>query len=469
MPLSDDYTRLPLSTILIPREDRQRRQVNTKGLIESIRVRGVIQPIIVDRADSATGLHRLVAGERRYTASLELGLATIPVRFAEDLTPIESSIFELEENIKRSDLPWQDLVRATEAIHLLYRGGTPGWTQEDTTEALGLSRGTVSIYLKVASEMTANPKLATASTVREAYNQIQRRDSRYQAEAMEAIFSVPGAPTPVMVEPERQTLAGSPAETPTGSPTDSPRPATIINPASSILQESFLFWAPKYSGKPFNFIHCDFPYGINVFEGPQAGAGRHTSYSDSADIHFRLLETLLTNLDRVASMSCHIMYWYSNQHYDLIRGMIRDLAPTLSVHVHPLVWLKSDGSGIAADPRRFPRHVYETCLLLSRGGRQIVRIVNDAYSAPSDREHHVHAKPEPMLRHFFTMLVDENTTLLDPTCGGASSLRAAESLGAKYVLGMDIDETTVGNARQALRHSRVLRAAARHPTVGTAA
>jgi tRNA G10 N-methylase Trm11 len=70
-----------------------------------------------------------------------------------------------------------------------------------------------------------------------------------------------------------------------------------------------------------------------------------------------------------------------------------------------------------------------------------------------------------MLRHFMTMLVDENTTMLDPTCGGASSLRAAESLGAAYVLGMDIDETTVGAARQALRHSRVLRAAARHPGV----
>jgi hypothetical protein len=234
---------------------------------------------------------------------------------------------------------------------------------------------------------------------------------------------------------------------------------------SSILQESFLFWAPKYTGKPFNFIHCDFPYGINVFEGPQAGASRHTSYGDSSDIHHRLLETLLVNLDRVASMSCHIMYWYSNQHYDLIRRMLQELAPSLSVHVHPLIWMKSDGSGIASDPRRFPRHIYETCLLLSRGNRQIVRIVADAYAAPTDKTHHVHTKPEPMLRHFMTMLVDENTTMLDPTCGGASSLRAAESLGASYVLGMDIDETTVGAARQALRHSRVLRAAARHPGV----
>jgi hypothetical protein len=222
-----------------------------------------------------------------------------------------------------------------------------------------------------------------------------------------------------------------------------------------------LFWASKYTGKPFNFIHCDFPYGISVFNGPQAAGMRHSQYIDDKEIHFKLLETLLTNLDRLASMSCHIMYWYSNQHYDAIRGAIAELAPSLTVHVHPLIWVKSDQAGIAPDPKRHPRHIYETCLLMSRGGRQIVRIAADAYSAPTDKTWHVHTKPEPMLRHFFTMLVDENTIMLDPTCGSASSLRAAESLGARYVFGMDTDETTVGHARQALRHSRVLRAAGR--------
>jgi len=466
MPMTDSYTRLPLAAIFIPRSERQRRQISTKGLIESIKIRGVIQPIIVKHIVGPDGLHELVAGERRLTASLELGLADIPVRFAEDLDPIESSIIELEENIKRADLPWQDLVRATAAIHSLYRQQTPTWTQEETTEALGLTKGTVSLHIRVALEMGKDEKLAQAATAREAYNQIARRDSRFQAEAMEAIFSVPGAPEPAMAEPEHEFVGQEPTNTSDGPVIGiSSRPATIINPASSILQESFIHWAPKYTGKPFNFIHCDFPYGINVFDGPQAGASRHTSYIDSPDIHFRLLETLLTNLDRIASMSCHIMYWYSNQHYDMIRDAVRDLAPSLSIHVHPLIWLKSDGAGIASDPRRFPRHVYETCLLMSRGARQIVRIVADAYAAPTDRTHHVHTKPDPMLRHFMTMLVDENTTMLDPTCGGGSSLRAAESLGASYVLGMDIDETTVGQARQALRHSRVLRAGARQATL----
>jgi tRNA G10 N-methylase Trm11 len=63
-----------------------------------------------------------------------------------------------------------------------------------------------------------------------------------------------------------------------------------------------------------------------------------------------------------------------------------------------------------------------------------------------------------MLRHFFAALVDENTRLLDPTCGAASSLRAAESLGAlpKNVLGLEVEDRFVSVAREALLSSRVM-------------
>jgi hypothetical protein len=47
-------------------------------------------------------------------------------------------------------------------------------------------------------------------------------------------------------------------------------------------------------------------------------------------------------------------------------------------------------------------------------------------------------RPQPMLRHFFEMFVDEHTIMLDPTCGSGTALRAAEALKAKYVLGVEI-------------------------------
>ena len=64
-----------------------------------------------------------------------------------------------------------------------------------------------------------------------------------------------------------------------------------------------------------------------------------------------------------------------------------------------------------------------------------------------------------MLRHFFSMFVDETTSMLDPTCGSAASLRAAEDLGAKSVLGLELDPNYAKAANTRTLQARVLRQA----------
>ena len=130
----------------------------------------------------------------------------------------------------------------------------------------------------------------------------------------------------------------------------------------------------------------------------------------------------------------------------------------------PLIWMKSDGAGIIPDPERGPRQIYETCLFGSRGDRKIVRASANAFSAPSVRDKHMSEKPEAMLRYFFGMFIDENSIVLDPTCGSGAALRAAESMGAKFTLGLEINEECAERARDALRRARVLRKAAEKVT-----
>jgi DNA modification methylase len=64
-----------------------------------------------------------------------------------------------------------------------------------------------------------------------------------------------------------------------------------------------------------------------------------------------------------------------------------------------------------------------------------------------------------MLRHFFSMFVDETTTMLDPTCGSGASLRAAEDLGAKLVVGLELDPNYAKSANQRTLQARILRQA----------
>src|SRR5438045_1389926 len=69
-------------------------------LVDSIREPAIIQPLIVRRVDAR---HEVVAGERRWRAAQELGLAEVPaiVRTASDLEVLALSLIE---NLQRTDL-----------------------------------------------------------------------------------------------------------------------------------------------------------------------------------------------------------------------------------------------------------------------------------------------------------------------------------------------------------------------------
>ncbi|HEY1928857.1 MAG TPA: ParB/RepB/Spo0J family partition protein [Caulobacteraceae bacterium] len=96
---------LPLELVR-PNPEQPRRafsQPELDELAESIRERGVIQPILVRPLPEAPSEHQIIAGERRWRAAQLAGLRTIPA-LVRDLTPAEVMEVALIENIQRADL-----------------------------------------------------------------------------------------------------------------------------------------------------------------------------------------------------------------------------------------------------------------------------------------------------------------------------------------------------------------------------
>jgi len=120
------------------------------------------------------------------------------------------------------------------------------------------------------------------------------------------------------------------------------------------------------------------------------------------------------------------------------------------VNIFPLVWLKSDNSGIIPDANRGPRRIYETAFLCTRGDRKIVKAKGNAVSAPTTKKYHMSEKPTSVLTHFMSILVDENTLMLDPTCGSGNSVKVAEELGARWSLGLEMNPEYVERAKENL-------------------
>lgn len=398
---SGAFVSILISSIIVNRAERQRRELpNINILADSIKRLGLIHPVVITRENN------LVAGERRLEACRQLGWTHINCQYLDELDSLTAHAIELEENIKREALPWPDECRAVAEYHALRSSEEPSWSQERTAEALGLNQSDVSEKIKVARELdsgnvlvTNAPRLSTAKGI------VRRAESR----AAEAEILSLGAPTPV------------------ADSADGP-----------IINADFSEWAPAYSGPKFNFIHCDFPYGIGADKFVQGAAATHGGYADTEDTYWNLCITLATYLDRLAAPSAHFMFWFSMHHYTATLEFF-ERNSDIRFDPFPLIWTKSDNIGIIPDPERGPRRIYETALFGSRGDRKIVRPTSNAIVSPSTRDEHMSIKSENMLRKFFEMFVDTSTSFLDPTCGSGSSVRAANGLGASRVVGLEIN------------------------------
>lgn len=422
--------------IKVSRETRQRREIKlSPEFLASIK-RGIINPLVIDHEDN------LIAGERRLTAALELGLPGVPVRRFRELSERERALIELEENIQRADLPWQDQVRTFERMFELYSSLHPTATVAAFAESIGYSQGMVSNFLEAAKALRKElPSVVSAPSITKAINVIARQKERQEQNALAEIFDTV-------------------AETGSEAPPDQPAPR---QPDDDLLCANFHEFATTYSGPKFNLLHCDFPYGIDLDQSAQVQAehdNRLKTYKDDEDTYWQLLHSLANNFNRFVSSSAHIIFWFSFKHYDDTRRFFNQYMPQVHLDPFPLIWLKSDNRGIIPDAERGPRRIYETALFGRVGDRKIIKPVSNGYPAPKSNSHHMSEKPEPVLRHFFSMVVDGNTRMLDPTCGSGTSLRAAESLGAERVLGLELDPAFHEQAVKDLRTFRTLRAVA---------
>ena len=120
--------------LIDPNKDQPRKKFNEEALKElsdSIKIHGVIQPIIVTKRNER---YLIVAGERRWRASKLAGLKEIPC-VIEDFTETQLKEISIIENLQREDLTPIEEAKAIKALMDEF-----GWSQEVIAERLGKSR-----------------------------------------------------------------------------------------------------------------------------------------------------------------------------------------------------------------------------------------------------------------------------------------------------------------------------------------
>jgi len=133
---------------LIPNKYQPRKnfdEVSLDELTNSIKERGVIQPIVVRKSNDNTAKYEIIAGERRWLAAQKAGLHNVPVVIteADDLKSLE---FAIVENVQRHDLNALEEAQGYKRLIDEF-----SYDQEKVSKFIGKSRSHITNSLRLLS------------------------------------------------------------------------------------------------------------------------------------------------------------------------------------------------------------------------------------------------------------------------------------------------------------------------------
>ena len=114
-----------------------------QDLTNSIKERGIIQPIIVRKSGDDNAKYEIIAGERRWLAAQKAGLHEVPVVIT-DVDDLKSLEFAIVENVQRNDLNAIEEARAYQRLIDEF-----SYDQEKVAQFIGKSRSHIANFLRL--------------------------------------------------------------------------------------------------------------------------------------------------------------------------------------------------------------------------------------------------------------------------------------------------------------------------------
>ena len=135
-------------SVLVSNKFQPRKQFdenNLQDLTNSIKERGIIQPIIVRKSADDRSKYEIIAGERRWLAAQKAGLHEVPVVVTE-VDDLKSLEFAIVENVQRNDLNAIEEARGYQRLIQEF-----SYDQEKVAQFIGKSRSYIANFVRLLS------------------------------------------------------------------------------------------------------------------------------------------------------------------------------------------------------------------------------------------------------------------------------------------------------------------------------
>lgn len=431
--------------------DRVRKKYeNIEELGDSIKELGLIQPIVINHRNE------LLAGGRRYTACKAIGLVEVPVYVRYDLDDkITELEIELEENLQRNEMTWQETCLGISSIHkarskrAILDPSAQTWTQKATGKLLKVSRAYVQSALAVATALEAGDDQVTkAETFQEAYiillnrsrAKLEEENRRRKEEQLKKEAN------------EKQNHTASVVSSP--APEDAAEKQRLSNAAYSFAQrcilegDSIYDLLPKLPGQSFDHVYTDIPYGIDM-DNLELKHIDETKAEHDRDDNIEMFQEFLKQSWRLIRPKGFCVFWMDIEHFSKLREMAQRQG--FVVQRWPLQWTKVTNSKNNA-PAYNTTKDYENAMICRKPNATLVSPQNRSTTSVTwtkgEREQYKHpfCKPHSLHKWALDMFAAKGQRILNPFCGEGSEVLSCLKLGLD-VVGYDIKPIHVTRAR----------------------
>lgn len=402
-----------------------------EDFLESIREKGILQPVTIDQD------RKLVAGGRRTAAALQLG---IEIPFIQRHTEGELDLRECEliENAFRKDFNWIDRNNLVNRIHALMeeRHGN-NWSQRKTADLLNKSVGGINRHLALSKAIGHFPQLAQCKTEDEAVKLFRRLGERI-----------------VVKDLAKQTAARSTLGEAAPKSDDTPQPEVEaplgIKLASSAIHhyrvgDSFAGMeeiASQNRVVNISLVEIDPPYAIDLVNQKKGdlnkGIGEYNEVD--GDKYRDFLHRTISLTNKITPKDCRFIIWFGIEWYQTLIEILA--AEGMKYDIIPGIWSKPTGQ--TAAPDLYLARSYETFIIAWKGNATPLRArgranVFNFTPEPHGQKYHPTQRPIALMEELLLTFAWPGSLVLVPFLGSGTTLRAAYRCGMMG-FGWDLSE-----------------------------
>lgn len=427
----------PPTEIIVP-EDRIRKEFNAKKLREladSIKGRKQDTPGICYLNEE--GKPVLVAGERRLRAC-EIAEVEFTFRLESETDPLIIYEIELEENLQRVNLTFQEEAEALYNLHALKQklfgeagpGSKTGWSEKKTAKHLERSVGSVHEDLELAMFIKAFPEVAKAPNKTEAKKIIKRLKEEHERtialdKALEVAEDIP----------DRDTEAYAAAE-------EADRTEELIRHYSKFVHKGSMEEIfPTLPDEEFDVVIFDPPWGVG-YDKNKVEVGSQKDYEDDPEVFDENIERWLHLIWTKMKPDSHLYLFFGMAKMEETYAALERVG--FVTNRIPIIWYKA-GAGRTRNPDVWLGRAYEPIAYARKGNKKLViKGSPDVITTPVVprllKKNHPSAKHPMIIEDLLKKSAYPGDKILDPMCGSGMTGVACEHLKKERALSFTMIE-----------------------------